>query len=363
MLTPDERLGLAGRSLDGRVRRALHALPPTAISSLQSRLEREARHHGLLYERDDGTETIRVMPRPLVMLPEQLAYLHHVTLQVIDALEQLPELYLVDEHVRRTVPLAAEEEAFLREVHRPGHDRHDPLYPRLDAVVELPSARWRDTLKFVEANLGGVGGIHIAPTAESLVWRDVVPTIRDHDPGLQLRLPRDQRQLFLQALIDHQKAVGRGSGAIALLEPKYVSGGPVEQSHLVRHLHELFGVELVTADPRDLRLRDGEVWVGDHRIDVAYRDYEVRDLLAVARDEGVDLEPVKTLFRENRMVSGLGGEFDHKSAFELLTDPEFAERAFSPEERRLFEKHVLWTRLVGERKVTLPDGRSVDLMP
>ena len=115
MLTPDERLGLAGRSLDGRVRRALHALPPTAISSLQSRLEREARHHGLLYERDDGTETIRVMPRPLVMLPEQLAYLHHVTLQVIDALEQLPELYLVDEHVRRTVPLAAEEEAFLRE--------------------------------------------------------------------------------------------------------------------------------------------------------------------------------------------------------------------------------------------------------
>ena len=64
MLTPDERLGLAGRSLDGRVRRALHTLPPAATASLQARLEREARADGLVYERDERVETIRVMARP-----------------------------------------------------------------------------------------------------------------------------------------------------------------------------------------------------------------------------------------------------------------------------------------------------------
>jgi carboxypeptidase Taq len=361
MLTPDEMLGLAGRSLDGRVRRALHALPPAAHAALEGRLKQDAAAAGLLYERDERIETIRVMSRPLVLLPAQLAYLHHVTLQIVDALEQLPAMYRELPEVRRTVPLDDAEVAFLAEVHDPSHGGHVPLYPRLDAVVDLTAGRWKDTLAFVEANLGGVGGIHIAPVAEELVWRDVVPLIERHDPTLRLQLPRDQRQLFLQVLADHAARIGRTGGVIALLEPCYVHGGPVEQSLLLEHLSARFQAKIVHADPRDLRERDGEVWLGDDRIDVAYRDYEVRDLLAVERDDGVDLAPIKRLFRENRMVSGVGGEFDHKSSFELLTDPEFTARHFSPEERRIFAKHVSWTRLISERRTTLWDGSTVDL--
>jgi carboxypeptidase Taq len=366
MLTPDEMLGLAGRSLDGRVRRALHALPPAAHVALEARLKQDAAAAGLLYERDepDGSsriDTIRVMSRPLVVLPAQLAYLHHVTLQIVDALEQLPAMYRALPEVRRTLPLGEDEVAFLESVHDPAHGGHVPLYPRLDAVVDLASGRWKDTLSFVEANLGGVGGIHIAPVAEELVWRDVVPLVDRHDPTLRLALPRDQRQLFLQVLLDHAARIGRTGGTIALLEPCYVSGGPVEQSHLLEHLSARFQAKIVHADPRDLRERDGEVWLGDDRIDVAYRDYEVRDLLAVERDDGVDLGPIKRLFRENRIISGVGGEFDHKSSFELLTDPDFAARHFSPEERRIFAKHVSWTRLLSQRATVLWDGRQVDL--
>lgn len=361
MLTPDELLGLAGRSLDGRLRRALHALPPPAVAALERRLKRDATEAGLVYEHEERIETIRVLPRPLVLLPEQLAYLHHVTLQVVDALERLPRLYLTDPHARRILRLSEGEDAFLRDVYEPRHAANNPLYPRLDAVVDLGAGAWRDTLKFVEANLSGVGGIHIAPVAEQLVWRDVVPYVTAHDPTLRLALPRDQRQLFLQVLLDHARAVGRAGGTICLLEPKYVSGGPVEQSHLARHLRERFDVRVVHADPRELMLRDGEVWCGDERVGVAYRDYEVRDLVALARDEGVDLAPVRELFRQNRMVSSVGGDFDHKSAFELLTDPEFVTAHFSPEERRIFARHVLWTRVVSDRRTPLPDGSTGDL--
>jgi hypothetical protein len=77
----------------------------------------------------------------------------------------------------------------------------------------------------------------------------------------------------------------------------------------------------------------------------------------------VDLDPVRTLFRQNRMISSIGGDFDHKSCWELLTDPQIAQKYFSAEERHVFRRHVLWTRVVAERKTSLPDGELGDLLP
>ncbi len=71
---------------------------------------------------------------------------------------------------------------------------------------------------------------------------------------------------------------------------------------------------------------------------------------------------MRTLFRENRIVSSLVGDFDHKSGFELLTDPSIAERLFSPDDRRLFDRHVLWTRVVSDRRTTLPGRAEGELL-
>ena len=76
-------------------------------------------------------------------------------------------------------------------------------------------------------------------------------------------------------------------------------------------------------------------------IDVAYRDYEVRDLIALERDSGVDIEPMRVLFRENRMISSIAGEFDHKSSWEILTDPHFTQKYFNADERQVFRRHIL----------------------
>ena len=64
----------------------------------------------------------------------------------------------------------------------------------------------------------------------------------------------------------------------------------------------------------------------------------------------------------NPVVSTLGGDFDHKSTFELFTSPRFT-HLFSPEQRAVFARHVLWTRLVTERRTEGPDGVSIDLAP
>src|SRR5262249_6951677 len=91
-------------------------------------------------------------------------------------------------------------------------------------------------------------------------------------------------------------------------------------------------------------------------------DYETRDLLALEGELGRPMEAMRLLFRQNRIVSSLAGDFDHKSCWEMLTDPALAERLFSMEECRLFRRHVLWTRRVADRRTMLPYGSEGDLM-
>jgi len=71
---------------------------------------------------------------------------------------------------------------------------------------------------------------------------------------------------------------------------------------------------------------------------------------------------MRLAFRQNRVVSSFVGDFDHKSCWEILTDASIAERYFSADECRLFRRHVLWTRVVSDRRTTLPHGREGDLL-
>ena len=73
----------------------------------------------------------------------------------------------------------------------------------------------------------------------------------------------------------------------------------------------------------------------------------LRELIALEKEIGRPLDAMRLLFRQNRVVSSIVGDFDHKSAFEILTDPELSEQYFGADDRRLFRRHVLWTRLLG----------------
>ena len=357
MLTPAEELGLAGATLDARVRRAVNHIPDATLAHVARRLTEDARVNELVYERDGIIEPIRVMLRPLLVMPEQMSYLHHVCSRIMSALSRMPDLYLADARVREILPLAGDERAWVEEVLAAVGQAANPLYGRLDAVCDFTSARWQDSLRFMEPNLSGVGGIHLGPLADTLVMRDVVPTLLTHDSALTIEPPRDQRDLFLQVLLDHARAAGRTDSSICLIEPKYVAEGPNEQSHLVRYYRAQRGITLHHADPRELRLVGDEVYCEDTCIDVAYRDYEIRDLLALERAQGAPLEAIRALFRQNRMVSSIGGDLDHKSCWEILTSDELAAGHFSIAERQLFRRHVLWTRVVAERTTDTPHGR------
>ena len=168
-LTPAEERGLSGLSLDRRVRQAFFAIPPQTIAELAERMIEEAFKHQLIYLRDGQAEAIRVLLRPTGIMPDQLAYLHFVSLTLVNALKRLPDLYIQDFSVREVVPLTPPEEKWLWDSYGPSQRENNPVFGRLDAMVDFTSPMWKDSLRFVEPNLCGVGGLHLIPDRKSVV--------------------------------------------------------------------------------------------------------------------------------------------------------------------------------------------------
>jgi hypothetical protein len=361
MLTPIEELGLSGSNLAGRVRRALHKVPEPELLGLLQRIECEAGRRHLVYLRDGKTEVIRAMACPLTILPHQQAYIHFVSLTIQNALKRLPEIYFQDAAVREILRITPEEEEWLSSCWGPSHRDSNPIFGRLDAVVDFTSPMWKDSLRFVEPNLSGIGGLHLTPTCEQILADVVLPALREQDAGLRLEIGQDIRELLMHEVRDHLESLGRPIRHICFVEPKYAGSGPDEQEAVARYYHDHHGLKVMHADPAELTLRDGEVYYEGNAIDLAYRDYAVSDLNDLRR-AGVDIEPMRTLFRRNHVISSIAAELDQKSLWEVLTDPVIAQKLFSADERRVFRRHILWTRLVSDRATLLPDGQMGGLL-
>jgi hypothetical protein len=361
MLTPAEEMGLSGLSLASRVRKAFYQIPERALIDLIRGIDQEAARRHLIYQREGQDETIRVLPCPVTLLPDQLAYIHYVSLTIENALKRLPEMYLQDFGVRDVLRISPEEEEWLWRCWGPSHRDNNPVFGRLDAMIDFISPMWKDSLRFVEPNLSGIGGLHLVPTCERIVRDLVLPVLHEQDPHLHLELCQDIRELLMQEVLDHLEVLGIKARHVCFVEPKYAGSGPDEQEALAQYFRERYGLTIMHADPGELSLRDDQVFYEGTVVDLVYRDYAVADLIALEK-EGVNVEPMRALFRQNRIISSITAELDQKSCWEVLTEPQYAQKYFSADERQVFRRHILWTRLLGDRRTFLPDGQTGDLL-
>jgi hypothetical protein len=362
MLTPAEELGLSGLNLAGQVSQAFAKIPGPAVVDLVRRMREEAFRRHLIYLRDGTPDAIHVLPSPLTVLPDQVSYIHFVSLTILNALKRLPDLYVQDFAVREVLRLSPAEEEWLWKCWGPGQRENNPIFGRLDAMIDFTSPMWKDSLRFVEPNLSGIGGLHLIPTADEIVADVVLPALAQQDPSLRLEVGKDVRELLMQEVIDHLEALGRRGRTVCFVEPKYAGSGPDEQEALAQYFRERHGMKILHADPSELTLRGGEVYYDGQVVDLGYRDYPVYDLMELERG-GVNVDPMRALFKQNRMISSIGAEIDQKSCWEVFTDPDLAQKYFSAEERQVFRRHVLWTRVLSERRTALPDGTTGELIP
>ena len=189
LISPIESLGLAGATLDSRVRKAASHISDLTFGTIGQNLLTDVIASEMTYERDGKFEPIPIMLRPLLAMNEQMAYVHLVCLRLTEALKKLPSLYLNDPAIRRVIPITADEESFLRDTWTPAHHRNNAVYGRLDAVCDFTAASWQDTLHFMEANLSGVGGISYSPTAEHLIMRAASAAMTAASPSSSRNTP------------------------------------------------------------------------------------------------------------------------------------------------------------------------------
>jgi hypothetical protein len=361
MLTPAEELGLSGLGLASRVRKAFFAIPESRLIELTEQIRAEAKERHLYYLRDGQVDVCHVMALPVTVLPEQLSYIHYVSQTINNSLKRLPELYIQDFAVRELLKLPEGEEKWLWDCWGPSQRENNPVFGRLDAMVDFISPMWKDSLKFVEPNMGGIGGLHMIPNAEQIVAELALPILREYDPSLQLETGRDIRELLMQEILDHLQAIGRTATNVCFIEPKYAGSGPDEQAFLAQYYHDRHGLKILHADPAELEARQGDVYYAGERVDLGYRDYSVEDLLVLEK-KGISVEPMRVLFKQNRIISSITSDLDQKSCFEVFSDPQFTQKYFSAEERQIFRRHILWTRIVSDRAATFPDGAQGPLL-
>jgi hypothetical protein len=361
MLTPAEEIGIQGQQLATRVQDALDRIPEPEIIELINSIRREAAERHLIYQRDGVDEVINLLPCPITLRPDQLGYTHYVSQTLLNCLKRLPDLYFASEEVREILRVTPVEEEWLRECWTPAHREANPVFCRLDAVVDYSIADWKDSIKFLEPNLTGIGGLHMAPTSMEVLADLVGPALLNQDSTIRLQLAEDIRELLLQDLLEHLDAIGRPEGRIVLVDPKYSIDGPDEMQALVEYYEDHYGITLLHADASELKLKGDEVYYGDTKVDLAYRDASVLDLVEM-QQQGVDIAPFRTLLRQNRVVSSIAAELDQKSCFEVFTDPAIADRFLTVEEQIVMRRHCLWTRLVSDRRTTAPSEDQIDLL-
>jgi hypothetical protein len=346
--------------IDTLLREKLQAQAPYIRKKLATSIHRLSLKRGLTYQKKPGiSEPIRLVPVPAVLPRSQVNYLAKLCREIISIVKKIIPLYLTAPRISEIVPLLPWEQRWLKDCWHPRHQKGQPIVYRLDASLNLASPEAARSALFFESNSVAVGGMFYAPVAESILCDTSLRTFYPHPSACPLVRNQDTRLIVLHKLVAHARAMGIRTPTIAVIEDKQWNTGITEFKPIVAFFKRQ-GIRAYFVDPREITIRSGAPCYRGKAIDVAYRNSELRDLPAL-EEEGVDLAALRLLFRQNRVVSSLSGEFDHKSLWEVLSSERF-ERLFTARQKRFLSRHIPWTRLVFERRTTAANGKRVDLI-
>jgi len=338
----------------------LRRQPPEWRRALLAALRDAATQHDLLIYHDPKTsQPVRIQPVPWLLTEAQCRYLQVLGIRLRRMLNRLLARYFDDPVLQQVLPLDEDERTWMQTLAPKGFLEPAAVFERLDTNLAFEDDRWPEGLRFLELNSVGVGCVHFMPVANQVIAQQTLSMFQEALSPTACQPTADPRVLLRRQLEAHASAIGRSQLVTAFVERRETSeGGADEMLQLSRWFQEQ-GLHAVIADPRELEVRNGEVVYQETIIDLVYRDFSLNEILSIEQHGG-QVEAMKHAFRRNQVVSSLSGEFDHKSLFELLSNPEY-DRYFTPAQRRVSRAFVPWTRLVRERQTADPDGQEQDL--
>ena len=339
----------------------LRRQPPEWSQQTLARLREAALRNGIVIYPDAKTpQPVLIHWVPWLLTPAQCRYVQLLGIRVRRVLNRVLRTYLDDPVLQAVLPLSEDERTWLAQLAPKGLPEPAIVFERLDTNLMTDDPQWPSTFRILEFNSVGIGCLHFAPSANQLIAEHVLPVLQPVLGQTPAQLPPDPRILLRRALEAHAKAIGRPHAVTAFVERRESCSGGADEMRAVSEFLNAQGFPTVYADPRDLEVRNGELMCKDTAIDLVYRDFMLSEVVSIEKHGG-HLDAMKQAFSRNQVVSGLAGEFDHKSLLELCSNPEFG-RCFTPSQRRTLHSFVPWTRLIYERKTTDPEGKEVDLV-
>jgi len=335
-------------------------LPRATMIRVSRAVKSLARAYGLTYVDEKGkTVPITLTLRPRLIQTKKQDALWR-TIRILDgAFRKIATLYAQIPSFTELFPFGPRELDWLAILQEPSY-RPGSIVSRWDANTTFGDQDWKEGFCFFEVNGVGVGGIWYAPACAEVALKTTVPELQKIDSSFRPFYRQDMRHLLLGVLLNQRKKIGRTKGVMAFAMEKASGSNYVEFERLAS-LYRKLGYPTIITEPTDFRLKGGEIFARGKKIDVLYRDTTLSELCAFEK-KGHDLAAIRESFRRGQVISSLEGEFDHKSVFEVFSNSDF-DHFFSPAEKKIFKKHILWTRLLRERRTTDPGGKSVDLVP
>ena len=351
------------RYWDCELRRAFLSLSEKELKAIFKKIYRASKEREFTYEREGRHDVINLLPLPLVASHEQIKYLHKTCLLIKNALFKLIDLYLEYPEVKEILPLTDEEECRIKDTCTKQHKRTRGIWNRLDFHFDIYHPNWKDTITFFEDNSVAVGGNHYVPTAEELITGLVLPHLRKINKNIRLERNEDIRTLLCHEILHQAEALGRKRLNIAFAEDKTLTSGITEFPSLAEFYNKKFGkkceMKTYMVDPRELYLKNDEIYYKNHEIDIIYRDFELVELFKMGKGEHV--RAIKAAFKKNQVISSIAGEIDHKSCWEVLRDKRFA-KIFKTLMDAGILKHIPWTKIIRDIRTDNPDGKNVELL-
>jgi len=236
--------------------------------------------------------------------------------------------------------------------------RIDPGYETASTTARADAFIQPDSLQFAEYNGEAPAGA---------AYSQGLATLFSEQPLMTRFRDRFEARLFtpveriLDALLESYRDWGGTASPprVAIVDWREVP--TYSEFEILRDAFTAAGVPTTICDPRDLDYRPSkELFANGERVDLVYRRVLINDILAREHDCRALLDAYAA--RAVCVANTLRCKIPHKKAFfAVLTDPRHG-ALFNRDEQALIRRHIPWTVLVEERRVSR-DGESFDLIP
>ncbi len=244
--------------------------------------------------------------------------------------------------------------------------RIDPGYATASTAGRADAFILSDSLQFAEYNAESPAGAGYSQGLAALF--DAEPVMAAFRERFDVRYARPVEALLAALLASYAEWGGTASPPrMAIVDWREVP--TFSEFEILRDAFTALGVPTVVCDPRDLEFAAGArfsagagrgLYANGERIDLVYRRLLINDIVAREGECRALLDAYRS--RTVCVANSLRCKIPHKKAFfAVLTGDRYAD-LFSARERAMIARHVPWTALVEERRVTV-DGQTVDLVP